>query len=191
MTDDKVLMLEFQERGNATAFEELFQRHRVPLYRFLRGLARSAEIAEEISQHTWLKVIEAARSARFTMTAHSSFKTWLYTLARNHYIDSYLRSHAHTRTTFGSDEIFDTLEGGETVDTRVDLDRIVGTLDSMIASLPIEQREVVLLWAQGHTLTVIAQIAGVPWETVVSRKKYGLAKLRAAMAKAGFAKGDV
>jgi RNA polymerase sigma factor (sigma-70 family) len=192
IADDKALMIEFQEHGAVAAFEELFRRHRVPLYRYLRGLSCSAEIAEETSQHTWFKVIEAARAARYNATAQSSFKTWLYTLARNHYIDHYLRAHARIRTVSNSEELFmDAFEGADTLDARVDLERLAGTLQRVIALLPVEQREVVVLWAQGHELTVIAQIAGVPWETVVSRKKYALAKLRAALGTAGVAQGDM
>lgn len=192
IADDRALMLEFQEHGKVAAFEELFRRHRVPLYRYLRGLSGSAEIAEETSQHAWLKVIEAARAAKYNTTAQSSFKTWLYTLARNHYIDHYLRAHARSRTISNSEELLmDTFEDADTVEARVDLERLAGTLERVIALLPVEQREVIVLWAQGHELTVIAQIMGVPWETVVSRKKYALAKLRAALETAGVAQGDM
>jgi RNA polymerase sigma-70 factor (ECF subfamily) len=191
-SDDKGLMVAFQERGSVAAFEELFRRYRLPLYRFLRGLARSAEIAEETSQHTWLKVIEAARQARFSAARHSSFKTWLFTLARNHYIDHYLRSHAHSRTSSNWEEaLMDSAADADTVDARVDQERIAGTLEQLLGHLPLEQREVLVLWAQGHELTVIAEIAGVPWETVVSRKKYALAKLRAALGTAGLRREDV
>jgi RNA polymerase sigma-70 factor (ECF subfamily) len=192
--DDKALMVAFQERGSVAAFEELFQRYRVPLYRYLRGLGRSVEIAEETSQHAWLKVIEAARQARFSATSGGSFKTWLFTLARNHYIDHYLRSHAHTRTDNNREEaLMDTGAdaNADTVGIRVDQERLAGTLEQLMGRLPLEQREVLVLWAQGHELTVIAEIAGVPWETVVSRKKYGLAKLRAALSTAGLRQEDV
>jgi len=50
---------------------------------------------------------------------------------------------------------------------------------------------VVLLWAQGHELTAIAAVTGAPWETVVSRKKYALTKLRATLARAGVTQGDL
>lgn len=185
-------MLEFQERGKVAAFEELFQRHRVPLYRYLRAVSCSAEIAEEISQLAWLKLIEAARAAKYNATSQSSFKTWLYTLARNQYIDQYLRSHARSRTLTNSEDLLiDTFEDANPVDATVDLERLAGTLERAIALLPAEQREVIVLWAQGHELTVIAQIAQVPWETVVSRKKYALAKLRDALKTAGVAQGDM
>jgi RNA polymerase sigma-70 factor (ECF subfamily) len=190
--DDRALMLEFQERGEVAAFEELFRRHRVPLYRYMRGLSRSAEIAEDTSQRAWLKVIEVARAARYNAISQSSFKTWLYTLARNQYIDHYLRAHARSRTVSNSEDLLmDAFEDANTVDAKVDLERLAGTLERVIALLPVEQREVVVLWAQGHELTVIAQIVGVPWETVVSRKKYAFAKLRAALETAGVVQGDM
>ena len=190
--DDRALMLEFQQRGQVAAFEELFRRHRLPLYRYLRGLSRSAEIAEESSQQVWLKVIEAARGARYDATTPGSFRTWLYTLARNHYIDQYLRAHARSRTVSNCDEhLMEGSEDADVVDRRVDLERLADTLEQLLGRLPLEQREVLLLWAAGHELTVIAEIAGVPWETIVSRKKYALARLRTALATAGVAQGDL
>ena len=189
--DDKALMLEYQEHGDTSAFEQLFQRHRVPLFRYLRGLSRSAEIAEEASQHAWLKVIEAARASRFSSRTHSSFKTWLYTLARNHYIDHYLRAHASTRTISNSEELLcDERETSEAVDDTVDRGRLRCVLDRALKALPVEQLDVILLWVAGHELADIAQITGVPWDTALSRKKYALAKLRITLASVGVAKGD-
>jgi RNA polymerase sigma factor (sigma-70 family) len=92
--DDKALMLRFQEQGELSAFETLFNRHRAHLLRYLRKLAHSADVAEEISQQTWLKVIEAARTAKYNPDLRNTFGTWLYTLARNHYVDRYVRAYA-------------------------------------------------------------------------------------------------
>lgn len=190
--DDRMLMLRFQERGDWRAFEELFRRNRLPLYRFLRGLAHSTEIAEETSQHAWLKVIEAASAARYDAGLQSSFKTWLYTLARNHYIDHYVRAHGHSRTDSNCEELLSQASGDlESPECQLDREQLADTLQQAVAALPMEQREVVLLWSQGHELTAIARIAGAPWETIVSRKKYALAKLRAALAMAGITPGDV
>jgi RNA polymerase sigma-70 factor (ECF subfamily) len=190
--DDRALMLGFQDSGHLGAFEELFRRHRLPLFRYLRGLARSADIAEEVSQHTWLKVIEAARATKYDASAQSSFKTWLYTLARNHYIDHYLRSHARCRTDSNADEhLLNAVDDSETPESVLDREQLGGKLERAIAQLPLEQREVVLLWTQGHDLSAIALIARVPWETIVSRKKYALTKLRAALATTGLVQGDV
>jgi RNA polymerase sigma factor (sigma-70 family) len=191
-TDDRALMLQFQQHGDAEAFEQLFRRHRVPLYRYLRALAGSTEIANEASQQAWLKVIEAARAAAYTPDGQCAFKTWLYTLARNHYIDRYVRGHARTRTDSNCEEL---LLGMATdpgaAEAQLHREHLGNRLERAVAELPVEQREVVVLWAQGHELTAIAAVAGVPWETVVSRKKYALSKLRAALALAGITSGDL
>lgn len=191
-TDDRALMLEFQQRGDVAAFEELFRRHRLPLYRYLRSLAGSAEIADETSQHTWLKVIEAARSGGYIADGQSSFKTWLYTLARNHYIDRYVRAHSSSRTDSNCEELLvrAATEPGA-AEAQLHREHLGDTLARAMATLPVEQREVVLLWAQGHELTAIAAVTGAPWETVVSRKKYALTKLRATLARAGVTQGDL
>jgi RNA polymerase sigma-70 factor, ECF subfamily len=191
-SDDRALMLEFQQRGDPAAFEELFRRHRLPLYRYLRGLAGAAEIAEETSQHAWLKVIEAARSAGYVADGRSVFKTWLYTLARNHYIDRYLRAHARSRTDSNCEELLLSMATEpDAPAAQLDREHLGDTLARAMATLPLEQREVALLWAQGHELTAIAAVTGAPWETVVSRKRYALAKLRAALALAGVTQGDL
>jgi len=190
--DDRELMLEFQERGDVAAFEELFRRHRLPLYRYVRGLAGSAEIAEDTSQQAWLKVLEAARSAGYAADRQCSFKTWLYTLARNHYIDRYLRAHAASRTDSNCGELLSSIatEPGAP-EARLHREHLADTLARAVGTLPVEQREVVLLWAQGHELSAIAAVTRAPWETVISRKKYALAKLRAVLGLAGVTQGDL
>jgi len=44
--------------------------------------------------------------------------------------------------------------------------------------LPVEQRQVVALWADGMRIGAIATLTAAPRDTVLSRKKYALAKLR-------------
>jgi DNA-directed RNA polymerase specialized sigma24 family protein len=47
-----------------------------------------------------------------------------------------------------------------------------------LRDLPPEQREVVVLWMQGLELVEVARITGDSWHTIVSRKRYALAKLK-------------
>jgi RNA polymerase sigma factor (sigma-70 family) len=186
--DDKALMLRFQEQGDLPAFERLFARHRRPLLGYLRRLSRSADLAEEVSQHAWLKVIESARSAHFNATLANTFSTWLYTLARNYYVDRYVRAHEVKRRAPETEAEL-AAEAGD-MDRGADRDRVGRLLQTAIDCLPFEQREVVLLWAHGHDLTAIAEICGSPWATIVSRKKYALARLRSELRVLGIAAGD-
>ena len=53
---DEVLMQRYQ-RGNEQAFQQLYERHRSPLLRFVRRLSPHAGEDEEIAQETWIAVI--------------------------------------------------------------------------------------------------------------------------------------
>jgi RNA polymerase sigma-70 factor (ECF subfamily) len=190
--DDKTLMLKFQEQGEMSAFETLFARHRLHLLRYLRKLARSADVAEEVSQQTWLKVIEAARDAKYNPELRNTFGTWLFTLARNYYLDRHVRAHGVKKRVSNSspeanlDEITTCVDAAE----GLHRDGLTRILQAAIDRLPFEQREVLLLWAHGHDLTAIAEICAAPWATIVSRKKYALAKLRTELMTFGIAAGD-
>ena len=83
--DDDALMRAFA-RGQARAFEDLYQRHQAALYRFVRrvlGVAHQAQ-ADEVFQDTWLRVIGARE--RWAPQG-ASFRTWLFTLAHHRAID--------------------------------------------------------------------------------------------------------
>src|ERR1044071_10407384 len=75
-------MLRYQ-RGDAGAFAELVRRHQKALYNFVLRQTRSAPAAEDITQETFLRVVQ--RAAEFKHEAR--FSTWLYTIARNLCID--------------------------------------------------------------------------------------------------------
>jgi RNA polymerase sigma-70 factor (ECF subfamily) len=188
--EDKALMLRFQEQGELVAFEVLFSRHKVQLLRFLCRLTHSPDLAEEVSQQTWLKLIEAARNQKYNPTLTSTFATWLYTLARNYYVDRYIRAYEVKNRVSESEAGLEEIATPAAVDQGADTDRVGRILQAAIDRLPLEQREVILLWARGHDLTAIAQICGAPWATVVSRKKYALGKLRSELLTLGIEAGD-
>jgi len=176
---DADLMLAFQRERNYEAFEELFGRHKEALFRYLMRLAGHRPTAEDASQQTWLKVIDVARAGGYEERPAVAFRTWVFTLARNHFIDHYKRSFAETRKApLPEDE--DAPGSGpldliEAAQTRSQVRRAMLTL-------PFEQRDVLSLWAAGVEIDQIAAMTGAPRETVLSRKKYAISKLRSAIA---------
>jgi RNA polymerase sigma-70 factor (ECF subfamily) len=76
MTSDEGLMLEFQ-RGSRSAFEELYERYREPLYGFFRRRLLNKERAEDFAQETFLAVIRGA--VRYEPRA--MVRTYLYGIA--------------------------------------------------------------------------------------------------------------
>jgi RNA polymerase sigma-70 factor (ECF subfamily) len=185
---DDELMFRFQRDHDYLAFEELFGRHKDVLLRFLARLLGDVAAAHDASQQTWLKVIEVAKRRDYLAQPDARFRTWLLTLARNHAIDEYQRKFAATRTVSLTDELQERSFGGPTTgqqapDPLDDTHRqqIAKRLQDAIQNLPLEQREVIALWIAEVEPAAIAEITGAPRDTVLSRKKYALAKLRGAL----------
>lgn len=173
-------MQRFQDDGDLAAFETLFHRHRGPLYAFVRRLARDAEVAADVSQQAWLQLIETARGQRFEPSRAATFRTYLFTLARNVFVSQYIRRHDASRVDRHDPE---TLEGMAVADGAPDeaaeSDETRERLIAALQRLPFEQREVIALWSLDVEIDAIVAITGAPRDTVLSRRKYALAKLRA------------
>jgi RNA polymerase sigma-70 factor (ECF subfamily) len=186
---DDELMFRFQRDHDYTAFEELFSRHKDVLLRFLARLLGDIATAHDASQQTWLKVIEVARRQDYLAQSDARFRTWLLTLARNHAIDEYQRKFAATRTVALTDELRERSLNGPNAGQQAAPDplddanrqQIAQRLTDAIQLLPLEQREVIALWIAEVEPATIAEITGAPRDTVLSRKKYALAKLRSAL----------
>ena len=80
--DDGELMLRYA-RGDMRAFETLYSRHRAALYRYLARQTRNAEAANDLFQEVWSKVIVS----RERYEPRAPFRTFLYRIARNCFID--------------------------------------------------------------------------------------------------------
>ncbi len=180
--DDAQLMLRFQRDGDCTALARLFERNRAALLRFLTRLSRNRAVAEDVAQQTWLKVIDAARQGAFAAASDVAFRTWLCTLARNHFIDEYRRKFAATRSVPLPADLGATLAethrfAPDPADPLEERQRNA-LLYKALRRLPFEQRQVVAMWADGMMIGAIAALTEAPRDTVLSRKKYALAKLR-------------
>jgi len=180
--EDAQLMLRFQRDGDYAALADLFERNRAALLRFLTRLSRNRAVAEDVAQQTWLKVMDVARQGAFAAPAGVSFRTWLCPLARNHFIDEYRRKFAVSRSVPLPVDLGATLAQAHEVapDPAEPLDERQrnARLHQALLRLPFEQRRVVALWADGVRIGAIAALTAAPRDTVLSRKKYALAKLR-------------
>ena len=81
---DEALMLRYA-KGDASAFEELYMRHKAPVFRYMLKLCHNEAVAEELFQEVWMKLI----NARENYVVSAKFTTYLYRLAHNHFIDYY------------------------------------------------------------------------------------------------------
>ncbi|PTU73544.1 RNA polymerase sigma factor [Pseudomonas mangrovi] len=179
--ENDAALLRRYRRGDADAFAVLYARHRLGLFRFLAGLCGDASLAEEIFQETWLSLV---RSASEQQQASVQFRSWLYQIARNRLIDHW-RKHGKRQ---GLQDVFDEQLHDSPADEpgpeqQLDLSRDRQRLQAALDDLPQEQREVFLLRAHGDMeLHEIAELTHTPAETVKSRLRYALSKLRRLLA---------
>lgn len=170
---DELLMIRYKE-GDTRAFEFLYQKHKGPLYRFIRRQCADAATADELFQEVWMNLIRSR--ARYRVQA--KFTTFLYRIAHNRLIDFYRSCAKQLRTDTGVE--LDELVGSHAdAATGVDTERRYQELRRRIATLPTEQREAFLLHEEGGlTVAEIAATTGVRPETAKSRLRYALGKLR-------------
>lgn len=168
--------------GDASAFEALLGRYRGPLFNVVLRSVRDRGRAEEIYQDVWMKVIERCDDFR----GDAKFSTWLYTIARNLSIDHQrkmkFRAHASLEATPPRSGL-PVAERAHNPGPSTEQLAIGGLVRQRIANavegLPDEQREVFLLrQLQGLAFKEIAEVVGVPANTVKSRMRYALERLR-------------
>jgi RNA polymerase sigma-70 factor, ECF subfamily len=183
---DETLMLRYQE-GDRSAFGVLVKRHQAPLFNFAFRQVRVPQLAEDVVQETFVRVVQNASEFKH----EARFTTWVYTITRNLCIDQLrkraLRKHPSLDQASGEEGDGPTL-GEQTADTRASVEReATGTeLKERIAKavdlLPDDQREVFLMREVANLpFKEIAEVTGVPENTVKSRMRYALERLQQAL----------
>jgi len=172
---DEALMLAYAA-GDVAAFEQLYARHRARLYRYLLRHARDNALADEFFQDVWQRVI----AARAGWKPDAGFATWLFTIA-HHRLGDHWRSLKHRPPTPGdAEERAARIADPDTPERVLSEFERRRQLQLALDELPGEQREVLLLrLEQELTLEEIAEVTGVGRETVKSRLRYAMDKLRA------------
>ena len=173
--------------GDAAAFDRLYHRHKGGVYRYLLRQCKAPAIADELFQDIWMNVIRVRASYQPT----ARFTTWLYTLAHNRLVDHW-RANGHVTLVSADDEgdeatrdAVDALTAarGDEPAVRTEARALGARLTAALAGLPAAQRDAFLLQQEGGlSLADIATLTGVGSETVKSRLRYAVAKLRGELA---------
>jgi len=155
---------------------ELYQ-HR--LLRYLLFLTGRREVAEDLFQETWMRVL--VRGSQYNGEAR--FDTWLFTIARNLVIDL-----SRKRTMASLDEMCDTTEEGRTFEIATDgpsplelfkISEDRAEVAQVLLKLEPNYREVLVLrFHEEMSLEEIATVTRAPLSTIKSRLYRGLAALK-------------
>ena len=185
---DEDLMRKFCA-GDSKAFHILYARHEKPLYRYLRRVLGASLVAQvdEVFQDTWMRLVDARDS--WQQRDGVTFKTWLYTLAHHRAVDILRKSGREVSADDGwSDDDSETAwqlwpaSIAEQPEQQAFWRKAGQQLLHCLEGLPAMQRAAFLLHHEdGLSLDEMTQVLNAEFETVKSRLRYALSKLRLCM----------
>jgi RNA polymerase sigma factor (sigma-70 family) len=167
-------------RGEAAAFELLYRRHEMRVWRYLERNVGNRATADELTQEVWFAV--ARDAARFQAPAR--FMAWLFAIARNRMIDSIRTSRPQLSLETLGYEAAPVVRQLTTEPSVGPLAAVVvreqaSALAQAMAALPREQRDAFLLQVEGDlSVEEVAAITSASFETTKSRLRYARTKLR-------------
>ena len=180
-------LMQAYSAGDARAFEVLYTRHRGPFWRYLTRLIGSSAEGEELFQDAWQRVIVAREnyvsSNSSTDNTGSPFRAWLFRIGHNLAMDRLRHKNIAPESSIDDNVLqFPAHSEAEPEQQSISAEAHQRLMQSL-AELPHEQREVVLLRAEGElSLEEIGTLTGHGRETVKSRLRYALAKLKQSLA---------
>lgn len=166
--------------GNNEAFDALLSRHQDRLYNYILSVVHDPDIANDIFQDTFIKIITNLRQGRYT--ENGKFAAWLTRIAHNLIIDHFRQISIANSISSDSGEV-DLLNRRELCDTNIEdwivEDQTVADIRELIEALPHPQREVLTMrYYQNMSFKEIADITGVSINTALGRMRYAILNMR-------------
>jgi RNA polymerase sigma-70 factor (ECF subfamily) len=176
---DQEIIIEYLE-GDKNSFTEIVNRYLKLIYNFVYRLIGNEKVAEDITQEVFLKVWKSIKK----FDKEKSFKTWIFSIAKNTTID-YLRKRKDVpMSLFDNDEGENFLEDN-LIDIELRPDEIFALaqdkkqIDTVMKELSIVQKEVIILkYGNEMSLSEVSEIMNMPKDTVKSHHRRALIKLK-------------
>jgi RNA polymerase sigma-70 factor (ECF subfamily) len=187
LTDQEVVLL--ARSGREAAYRELIRRYERPVFALLFRMVRDRELAEDLSQETFVKALNAIESYR----PEFKFSSWIFKIANNAAIDHLRRRELDTLSLDGSPHA-ETPEAMQAtalqigarqespLDT-VEAKELGSEIEAAIGRLRPEYRSCILLrHVEGRAYEEIAEILDLPLGTVKTYIHRARNELRVALA---------
>lgn len=168
-------LMQAYAKNDLLSFNKLYERYRLALYRYMRRqLFASDAILDELYQDVWLKLI----NSRNQYQVKASFKTFLYQIANNTLKDYFRRESVRTIMSNIEDDSA-IIDEALQPDEMMAKNHLKMKFKQAINELPQKQRDVFLLREEaGLTSVQIAEVMQVSVDTVKSRMRYAVARLK-------------
>lgn len=187
MADENTEIARGLKRRDPDVLDQLIEKYQHRLLRYLLHLAGRRDLAEDFFQETWIRVLERGRQ----YNGRYAFSTWLFTIARNLWVDHLRRVQPSSLDTLTTDENGPPFEIASTgmpsaFDLTIQREQNDQISDGMQKLVPEYREALVLRFQEGMSLEEIASVTGAPLGTVKSRIYRGLTALEPHLKGAGW-----
>ena len=165
--------------GQQSSLETLIHRHKSRIFAYILMVVKDKELAEDLFQDTFIKVINTIRSGQYK--EEGKFIQWVMRIAHNLIIDHFRKANRLPFIENSSEyDIFDKVRiPVESVEEMIITEQIHKDVKKLIEYLPKEQKEVLILRHYSDmSFKDIAELTNVSINTALGRMRYALINLR-------------
>lgn len=177
---DEALIRQFAS-GNNQAFDVLLSRHKGRVFTYILMVVRNRDLAEDIFQEAFMKVIMTVKQGRYTESG--KFYAFVTRIAHNLIIDHYRRERNENTVSndeFGEVDLFNNVKlCDDTVEDVLVRSQVLDDVIKLMRHLPDNQQEVVRLrFFEDYSFKEIADLTGVSINTALGRMRYAVLNMR-------------
>ena len=176
-------LVEIYIKGSEDALAELITRHKRRIYTFIFLIVRKKDLAEDIFQDTFVKVIQTLKRGQYY--EDGKFLQWVLRISRNLIIDHFRRIKKMPTLNFIKNEdgeetdIFSILPLVQPEYEQTDKQEFRQVMRKLIDVLPMEQKEVLMMrMYYDMSFKEIADFTKVSINTSLGRMRYALINLK-------------
>jgi len=174
---DAVLVRNYMD-GSEAALSKLITRHQHRIYSFIFSKVFDRDVAEDIFQDTFIKVINTLKRGKYN--EEGKFLPWVMRIAHNLVIDNFRKNKRMPKFDNSGDfNIFSVLSDSDlNVETQIIKDQIENDVKELIKELPEDQLEVLTMRIyKDMSFKEISERTGVSINTALGRMRYALINL--------------
>ncbi len=165
--------------GDENALSVLIQRHQSKIYGFIYSKLSDRDIADDIFQDTFIKVIKTLKSNSYN--EEGKFLPWVMRISHNLIIDHYRRNKKMPMFRETEDfSIFSIMSDNvPNIESQLITSQVENDLRKLIQELPVDQKEVLMMrMYQDLSFKEISELTGVSINTALGRMRYAIMNLR-------------
>jgi len=171
MTEENVLMMQVKQ-GQLDSLAPLFENNQVRLFNYFLRLGNNRALSEDLVQETFMRIL----AYRTSFSGNSSFRSWLYRIAKNAAVDHYRKNkHANKQ-----DELFEEqLAGLDDLTEKMEIEQKQTLFSKALDSISSEHREIIILSRyQQLKYDEIAELLDCNLNTLKTRMRSAINQLR-------------